>query len=147
MNIDEVLSSAGKYKSRKRLGRGIGSRQGKTAGRGHKGLGARSGAGKRLSYAGGQNPILARIPKRGFNNANFRKAYRPINVSALDKFENGARVDAAALAEAKLIDNPSESFKILGGGELTKKLTVVAGNLSTSALAKIKQAGGAVEPA
>lgn len=148
MKLDEILSAAGKHKRRKRIGRGIGSGNGKTAGRGHKGYGSRAGAKKRLGYEGGQTPMISRIPKRGFNNANFRKEFQIVNLSALEEnFEDGARVDGEALKAVKLIDDPKKLIKILGNGELKKKLTVVASKFSASAREKIDQAGGNVEEA
>ena len=147
MKLDEILAAAGKHKGRKRIGRGTGSGMGKTSGRGHKGLGARSGGRKRLGYEGGQNPALARLPKRGFNNTLFRKDFQIINVSALDCFDDGARVDKQGLARAGLIDADALPVKILGNGELKKKLTVVASKFSASAKEKILAAGGAVEQA
>ncbi|MHC4294357.1 MAG: 50S ribosomal protein L15 [Planctomycetota bacterium] len=145
MKLDAILSSAGKYKARKRVGRGIGSGCGKTCGRGHKGAGARAGYSRRLGFEGGQNPVLARLPKRGFSNAKFRKEFQIVNVAALDGFDKGARVDAEALAAAGLIDDPTKPIKILGNGELKKKLTVAASKFSASAVEKITQAGGSVE--
>ena len=145
MNLDEILTRAGKYKARKRIGRGIGSGHGKTSGRGHKGYSSRAGNKKRLGYEGGQNPLFGRIPKRGFSNVNFRKQFQVVNVSSLERFEDGVRVDAAALAEARLIEDPAKPVKILGDGELSKKLTVVASKFSTTAAEKITKAGGSVE--
>jgi len=146
MKLDEILSLAGKHKTKKRLGRGLGSGQGKTAGRGTKGGGARAGWGKRLGSEGGQNAVYARLPKRGFSNFAFRVDYQVVNVSDLEeKFADGAVVDAKALASAKLIGSASEPVKILGTGELKKKLTVQANKFSASAAAKIAQAGGKVE--
>ena len=127
------------------MGRGTGSGKGKTCGRGHKGAGARAGRTGRLGFEGGTNPALARIPKRGFNNANFRTTYQVVNLSDLDAFEDGARVDAAALVEARLIRDASKPVKILGNGDLTKKLTVAATKFSASAAQKIAAAGGATE--
>jgi len=147
MKLDEILTAAGSHKARKRIGRGIGSGMGKTSGRGHKGRGARSGVGKRFGYEGGQNPAVSRLPKRGFNNALFRKDFQIINVSALDRFDDGARVDKQALVEARLADDAPMPVKILGNGELKKKLTVVASKFSASAREKILAAGGAVEQA
>ncbi|MCD4825409.1 MAG: 50S ribosomal protein L15 [Phycisphaerae bacterium] len=148
MKLDEILSAAGKHKRRKRIGRGIGSGMGKTSGRGHKGYGSRSGAKKRLGYEGGQTPMLSRIPKRGFNNANFRTEYQVINVAALEEqFEDGSRVDAEALKNARMIDDTSTLIKILGNGDIKKKLTVVANKFSATAKEKISQAGGTVEEA
>lgn len=145
MKIEDVLAWAGKNKSRKRVGRGNGSGHGKTSGRGHRGYGARSGATSQLGFEGGQNPALKRIPKRGFSNAQFRKDYQIVNVSTLEKFDDGARVDPAAMAEARLISHRDRPVKVLGNGELTKKLTVVAAKFSAAALEKITKAGGAVE--
>jgi large subunit ribosomal protein L15 len=146
MRLDEILGRAGRYKARKRIGRGTGSGHGKTSGRGHKGMGARAGSGVRLGYEGGQNPVLARIPKRGFNNANFRTEYQIVNVGCLQEaFADGAQVDPAALEHAGLIDDAGRPVKVLGGGDLTKKLTVAAAKFSASAAQKITQAGGAVQ--
>ncbi len=146
MKLDEILSAAGKYKRRKRIGRGIGSGHGKTSCRGHKGYGARAGAKCRAGYEGGQSPIISRIPKRGFNNFNFRTEYQVVNVAALEElFSEGARVDAEALRQAKLIDNSQMPVKILGDGELKKKLTVVADKFSAKAAEAITKVGGTVE--
>jgi len=148
MKLDEILSAAGKHKRRKRIGRGIGSGNGKTSGRGHKGYGSRAGAKRRLGYEGGQTPMISRIPKRGFNNVNFRKEFQIVNLAALqDKFEEGARVDGESLKAFKLVDDPAGPIKILGNGDLSKKLTVVASKFSASAREKIAQAGGSVEEA
>ena len=147
MNLDEILSAAGKYKARKRIGRGNGSGHGGTAGRGHKGYGQRSGSRMLFGFEGGQNPVLARIPQRGFNNANFRKEYQIVNVASLERFDAGTRVDPAALAEARIIDDPTKPVKILGKGDLSKGLTVAASKFSASAAEKIKAAGGTVEEA
>jgi len=145
MNLDEILSKAGKHKARTRLGRGIGSGHGKTCGRGSKGMGARAGSGIRLGYEGGQNPVLARIPKRGFTNARFRKVFQIVNVESLERFDAGSRVDTAAMVAAGLIDAAARPVKVLGRGELTKKLTVVATAFTASAREKIAQAGGSAE--
>jgi large subunit ribosomal protein L15 len=145
MKLDEILHSAGTGKSRKRVGRGIGSGRGKTCGRGHKGMKARSGSGKRLKYEGGQTPVLSRIPKRGFSNVRFRKEFQIVNVGALERFDSGSRVDPVALAEVRLIDDPGKPVKVLGNGELGKKLTVVAAKFSGSAAEKITKAGGSIE--
>ncbi|MBL7133345.1 MAG: 50S ribosomal protein L15 [Phycisphaerae bacterium] len=147
MKLDEVLSTAGKYKRRKRVGRGVGSGRGKTSGRGHKGYGARSGSRSLLGFEGGQNPMLSRIPKRGFSNVRFRKDYQTVNVALLERFEDGARVDGRALEAARLIQDAAKPVKILGNGELKKKLTVVASKFSASAAEKITKAGGSVEQA
>lgn len=145
MKLDEILSQAGKGRRRKRVGRGVGSGRGKTCGRGHKGRGARSGAGRRFGYEGGQNPAIARLPKRGFSNARFREVYQVVNVADLDRFEDGARVDKQALAGARLVDGGAAPVKVLGSGELAKKLTVVAAKFSASAREKIEKVGGSVE--
>ncbi|MCK4602469.1 MAG: 50S ribosomal protein L15 [Phycisphaerae bacterium] len=145
MRLDEVLKAAGKNKTSKRRGRGTGSGRGKTSGRGHKGYGARAGAGKRLGYEGGQTPTLARIPKRGFSNADFRTEYQIVNVADLECFEAGAHVDAAAMVEANLIRHAEKLVKVLGRGELKKKLTVVAAKFSASAAEKIAAAGGTTQ--
>jgi len=145
VNLDEILQDAGKHKRSRRRGRGIGSGLGKTSGRGHKGWGARSGTNSQLGFAGGTNPILSRIPKRGFSNAQFRKDYQVVNVAALDAFKAGTRVDAAALAGARLIQDATKPVKILAGGELKTKLTVVASKFSAAATEKITQAGGTAE--
>lgn len=147
MRLDEILGEAGTHKRRKRIGRGIGSGHGKTSGRGHKGYGARAGARRRPGYEGGQNPTLMRFPQRGFSNARFRKDYQIVNVAALQGFDDGATVDARALADARLIDDPARPVKVLGRGDLTKKLTVVATRFSASAAEKIAQAGGTAEQA
>lgn len=145
MKLDEILHSAGKYKRSKRLGRGTGSGKGKTAGRGTKGAGARAGWKARLGKEGGQNPIFARIPKRGFTNANFKVTYQTVNVIDLEKFEDGAKIDAQTLLTARLISDLTKPVKILGNGDLKKKFTVVANRFSITAAAKIQQAGGTVE--
>lgn len=148
MKLDEILSAAGKYKRRKRIGRGIGSGMGKTSGRGHKGYGSRAGSKRRLGYEGGQSPMISRIPKRGFNNVNFAKEVQIVNISSLEeKFEDGTRVDGEALKSVKLIDDPKKIIKILGNGDLKKKFTVVASRFSASAREKITQAGGSIEEA
>jgi len=145
MKLDEVLQRAGRNKRRKRRGRGIGSGMGKTCGRGHKGYGARSGSGSLFGYEGGQTPTLARIPKRGFTNAPFRREFQTVNVSSLERFDAGQRVDAELLAQAGLIRDAGKPVKVLGNGELTKKLTVVAEKFSKSAAEKIAKVGGTAE--
>ncbi len=143
MKLEEILSAAGKNKKRKRVGRGDGSGKGKTSGRGHKGYKSRAGAKQRLGYEGGQNPMLARIPQRGFNNKNFRTEYQVVNIASLDDaFDAGAEVDIDALVAARLVRDAEKPVKILGDGELTKKLTVKAAKFSKSAIAKITDAGG-----
>ena len=127
------------------MGRGIGSGIGKTSGKGHKGQWARSGGGVRPGFEGGQMPLTRRIPKRGFNNV-FKKQYTIVNVGALEAFEDGAVVDAAALEEAGIISKVEHyGIKVLGGGELTKKLTVKAAKFSESAKEAITKAGGSAE--
>lgn len=147
MKLDEILKAAGKYRAPKRVGRGTGSGRGKTCGRGTKGMGARSGSKRRLGYEGGQNPLLARIPKRGFSNARFRLEYQVVNVGSLERFEPDSRVDADALAEANLIGDADKPVKILGTGRLTRKMTVVATEFSVAAARKIANAGGTSEQA
>ena len=141
----EITSLVGRKKSRRRLGRGRGSGLGKTSGKGHKGQKARAGGMPPITSEGGQMPLFRRIPKRGFNNANFTVRYAIVNVSQLQTFEDGARVDAQALSDAGLISSPSDRVKILGTGEIARKLTVVADKFSRSASDKITTAGGAVE--
>jgi len=146
MKLDEILSSGGRKKPRRRVGRGGGSGLGKTCGRGHKGAGQRAGRRSSFGYEGGQTPALARMPKRGFNNANFRTAYQVVNVSQLAAFDEGDRVDPEALLGKRLIRAGGGPVKILGEGELSKKLTVVAHAFSSSAAEKIRAAGGSAEP-
>ena len=129
-----------------RKGRGPGSGNGKTGGRGHKGQQARSGGGVRIGFEGGQMPAYRRLPKRGFNNERFATHYAIVNLSVLDKFfEDGAVVDLVALVEANIISKPLDGLKVLGNGNLTKKLTVKAHKISDTAKAKIEAAGGTVE--
>jgi large subunit ribosomal protein L15 len=143
MKLDEIMSASGRKRRRKRVGRGDGSGKGKTSGRGHKGYGSRSGARQRMGYEGGQTPALARLPKIGFNNVRFRKEYQCVNVDILEKaFDDGAGVDAAALKKARLIRHEDRPVRILGRGELKKKLTVSANSFSATAREKITQAGG-----
>ena len=144
MKLFELKPSEGTTKDAKRKGRGHGSGNGKTAGRGHKGQNARSGGGVRIGFEGGQMPIYRRLPKRGFNNV-FAKQYAEIKVSDLNKFENGAVVDAAALIEKGLVKKELDGIKVLAHGELTKKLTVKAHAFSAEAKAKIEAAGGTAE--
>lgn len=145
MMIHEITKLVGRNKQRRRVGRGPGSGRGKTAGRGHKGAGSRSGYGGSMpeGYEGGQMPYFRRIPKRGFNNAAFRKEYAIVNVQALGaRFDDGAEVNADMLAKVGLVRDPSQPVKVLGEGELNKKLTVTAARFSGSARQKIEQAGG-----
>ena len=144
MELSNLQPAEGsKHSDNFRRGRGHGSGNGKTAGKGHKGQKARSGA-PRIGFEGGQMPLYRRIPKRGFLNRN-TKDIVAINVSALEKFEDGATVDIAALLEAGVIKNAKDGVKILGNGELTKKLTVQANAFSASAVEKIEALGGKAE--
>jgi len=144
MKLHELSPAAGSTKKAFRKGRGAGSGNGKTAGKGHKGQNARSGGGVRPGFEGGQMPLQRRVPKRGFNNI-FATRYATINVSDLNKFEDGAVVDAKAIIEAGLLKKALDGVKILGKGELTKKLTVNVKAYSESAKQKIEQAGGKAE--
>ncbi|MBC8201310.1 MAG: 50S ribosomal protein L15 [Planctomycetes bacterium] len=145
MMIHEITEKAGKYKTRKRIGRGHGSGSGKTSGRGHKGAKSRSGYSRRPAFEGGQMQYFRRIPKRGFTNADFKTVYHIVNLAALEaRFEKGATVDATSLVEAGLIRNFKNPVKILGQGDLTIALNVTANKFSDSALKKIEAAGGSV---
>ena len=144
MKLHELSPVAGSTFVGKRKGRGAGSGNGKTGGRGHKGQKARSGGKIRAGFEGGQMPLVRRIPKRGFNNI-FAKPLTSVNVGMLNRFEDGAVVDAAALAEAGIIPACPNGLKVLGTGELTKKITVKAAAFSESAKEKIEQAGGKAE--
>ena len=144
MKLHELSPAEGSKKEVKRIGRGHGSGWGKTAGKGHKGQKARAGKGMRVGFEGGQMPLQRRIPKRGFNNI-FRKYVVAINVGTLNKFEDGAVVDIAALADKGIVKNSFDSVKILSNGTLTKKLTVKANAFSKGAVAKIEAAGGKTE--
>ena len=144
MKLFELTPAQGSTKDTKRKGRGHGSGNGKTAGRGHKGQNARSGGGVRIGFEGGQMPIYRRLPKRGFNNI-FALKYSEINVSDLNKFEDGAVVDAESLKSAGIIKKTLDGINVLGNGELTKKLTVKAAIFSASAKEKIEAAGGKCE--
>ena len=147
MKQNELRPRDGSRTKSWRKGRGHGSGNGKTAGRGHKGQKARSGGGVRPQFEGGQMPLYRRIPKRGFNNKRFAKQYLVLNVSALEAFDNNDVVDAAALAEKGIITLPkvNDGIKILGDGELNKSLTVKAKAFTSSARDKIEQAGGTCE--
>ena len=148
MNLADVRAAYIPRKKKKRVGRGIGSGQGKTCGRGTKGQQSRSGGGTRLGFEGGQMPLFRRLPKRGFNNAMFRTVYAIVNVGQLDgAFDEGTTVDAAAIRSAHLVNAKTGPIKILGSGELTKKLNVTADRFSSSAKAKIEAAGGKAETA
>ncbi len=146
MIIDDVNRGIHKHKKRKRVGRGPGSGHGKTCGRGHKGYGSRSGASRRRGFVGGQMPLFRLIAKRGFNNNAFADKVLAINVSVLnDKFDDGATVNPETLRACRLAQGRFDFIKILGDGELTKKLTVQAHRFSRSAEEKIQAAGGTVE--
>ena len=144
MKLHELSPVMGSTQVGKRKGRGAGSGNGKTGGRGHKGQHARSGGKTRVGFEGGQMPLARRIPKRGFNNI-FAKPLEAVNVSVLEKFENGAVVDAQALLDARILSKCQYGVKILGNGEITKALTVKASAFSESAKAKIEAAGGKAE--
>ena len=144
MKLHELSPAAGSTKESFRKGRGAGSGNGKTAGKGHKGQKARSGGGVRPGFEGGQMPLQRRVPKRGFNNI-FAKEYVSINVDVLNRFEDGMVVDSEAISKAGIVKNPRDGIKILGRGELTRKLTVVASNFSATAKEKIEAAGGKAE--
>lgn len=132
-------------KDRKRIGRGPGSGNGKTAGKGHKGQNARSGGGVRPGFEGGQLPLYRRLSKRGFNNYNFRTVYATVNVSDLDIFDEGTVVTIELLKEVGLVTKELDGVKVLGNGELTKKLTVKANKFSETAKEKIENVGGTIE--
>ncbi|MBQ2677047.1 MAG: 50S ribosomal protein L15 [Clostridia bacterium] len=144
MKLHELSPAPGSTKEVKRIGRGPGSGQGKTAGKGHKGQKARSGGGVRPGFEGGQMPLSRRVPKRGFNNI-FADKIAIINVRDLNKFEDGAVVDAQALIDNNIIKNAYDGVKVLGNGEITKKLTVKLAAFSASAKQKIEAAGGKAE--
>ena len=144
MKLHELQPAAGSTTAAKRLGRGVGSGLGKTSGKGHKGAKARSGGGKRPGFEGGQMPLTMRLPKRGFTNI-FRKEYVAINVDRLEIFEDGMVVTPVELIQYGVIKNVEDGVKILGNGELTKKLTVQANKFSASAKEKIEAAGGKAE--
>ena len=144
MKLHELSPAPGSVREVKRIGRGHGSGQGKTAGKGHKGQKARAGRGMRPGFEGGQMPLQRRIPKRGFVNI-FATNYAIINIAALNKFEDGAVVDTQALKDMGLVKDCKDGVKVLGNGELTKKLTVKVAAYSESAKAKIEAAGGKAE--
>ncbi|HBL84928.1 MAG: 50S ribosomal protein L15 [Clostridiales bacterium GWF2_38_85] len=144
MKLHELSPAAGSTKENYRKGRGIGSGNGKTAGRGHKGQNARSGGGVRPGFEGGQLPIYRRLPKRGFTN-HFSKIYSIVNLEKLNCFNDGAVVDAQVLLENRIIGKLNDGLKVLGKGDITKKLTVKAMIFSATAKEKIEAAGGRVE--
>jgi large subunit ribosomal protein L15 len=145
MRLHDLKPRPGSKHRRKRLGQGESSGHGKTSGRGGKGQTARSGSSIRIGFEGGQMPLIRRMPKRGFNNARFTTRYIPVNLSALNQFEDGARVDETALRSLGLANGPGAGVKILGTGEISKKLTVTASAFSASAKTKIEAKGGACE--
>lgn len=144
MRLHELKAAENSTKNRKRRGRGTGTGQGKTSGRGMNGQNSRSGGGVRLGFEGGQMPLYRRIPKRGFTN-RFAKEYAEINVSVLNKFEDGSVVDFNSLKEAGIIKKAKDGVKVLGNGEIEKKLTVKAAKFTKNAAIKIEKAGGKVE--
>ena len=145
MKLHELSPAEGSVKDGFRKGRGAGSGNGKTAGKGHKGQNARSGGGVRPGFEGGQLPLYRKLPKRGFSNYRFTKNYVEVNVKSLNKFNDGDVVDCAALLAAGIINNVFDGVKVLGEGELTKKLTVKAAVFSASAKEKIEAVGGKTE--
>ena len=144
MKLHELSPAPGSVSKRKRVGRGHGSGNGKTAGKGHKGQNARSGGGVRIGFEGGQMPLTRRIPKRCFNNI-FAKNYSIVNVSDLSKFVDGTVVDTEMLIASGLVKKEYDGVKILGNGDLTSKITVKAAKFSKSAIEKIEKAGGKAE--
>jgi large subunit ribosomal protein L15 len=145
MRLHDLKPRPGAKHRRKRLGQGESSGHGKTSGRGGKGQTARSGSSIRIGFEGGQMPLIRRIPKRGFNNTRHGIRYIPVNIEALNVFENGARVDEAALRSVGLANGRGDGIKILGDGEVTRKLSVSAHAFSASARAKIEAKGGTCE--
>lgn len=145
MKLHNIHPADGATTVSKRVGRGIGSGNGKTSGKGHKGQNARSGGGVRPGFEGGQLPLFRRLPKRGFTNAKFKTLYATINLSDLEKFENGAVVTPELLHEMGLIKNQLDGIKVLGNGNLTKKIVVKANKFSNTAVTKIEELGGKAE--
>ena len=144
MKLHELSPAEGSAKKAWRVGRGAGSGNGKTAGKGHKGQNARSGGGVRPGFEGGQIPLYRKLPKRGFHN-KFAKTYSIVNVDVFNKFEDGAVVDLATLLEKKIVRKANDGLKVLGNGEITKKITVKAAVFSATAKEKIEAAGGKTE--
>lgn len=145
MRLHELRPAPGTNKEPKRKGRGTATGQGKSAGRGQKGQGSRSGGGVRRGFEGGQMPLIRRLHIRGFNNYNFAKVYAEVNVELLNMFENGTEITPELLKDAKIVRNLLDGVKILGNGELNKKLIVKANKFTKSAIEKIEAAGGKVE--
>jgi large subunit ribosomal protein L15 len=145
MRLHDLKPRPGAKHRRKRLGQGEATGRGKTAGRGGKGQTARSGSSVRIGFEGGQMPLIRRIPKRGFNNSEFGTYYSPVNVEDLNQFEEGARVDETALRSVGLVNGKSDGIKVLGTGDLAKKLTLVVNAISASAKTKVEAKGGSVE--
>jgi ribosomal protein L15, bacterial/organelle len=145
MKLHTIYQPEGAVKTRKRVGRGIGTGNGKTSGKGHKGQNARTGGGVRPGFEGGQLPLFRRLPKRGFTNAPFKTEYAVINVSDLEDFEDGAVVTPELLKEMGIVKKQLAGIKILGNGELTKKVTVKASKFSKIAIEKIEKTGGKAE--
>ena len=145
MKLHTVKPNPYATKDRKRVGRGPGSGTGKTAGRGENGQNSRSGGGVRVGFEGGQTPLFRRLPKRGFSNAKFKKVYAVINLSDLNRFEDGATITPEILKDMGLVKNALDGIKVLGNGKLEKKLTVKANKFSTSASSQIEKLGGKAE--
>lgn len=145
MRLHDLKPRPGAKHRRKRLGQGESSGLGKTSGRGGKGQSARSGSSIRIGFEGGQMPLIRRLPKRGFNNARHTTTYIPVNLDSLNRFDEGTRVDEAVLRKLGLASGPGDGIKILGRGELTRKLTVSAHAFSASARSKIEKLGGVCE--
>lgn len=145
MKLHTMMPNEGATQNRKRVGRGVGSGTGKTSGKGHKGQNARSGGGVRPGFEGGQLPLFRRLPKRGFSNARFKIRYATINLSDLNKFEDGAVITPEILKEMGLIKNQLNGIKVLGNGKLEKKLTVKAHKFSSAAQKSIESLGGKIE--
>ena len=145
MNLNDLNATSPRRKSRIRAGRGRGGKRGKTCGTGHGGQRSRSGGHGAGLYEGGQMPLFRKLPRRGFNNANFGTRYAVVNVGALNLFDDGAEVDAAALLSRGIISKLLDGVKILGDGEITRKLTVRAHRFSKTAIEKIQAAGGTAE--
>ena len=145
MKLYAINQPAGAVKERKRVGRGVATGNGKTSGKGHKGQNARSGGGVRPGFEGGQLPLFRRLPKRGFSNAPFKVEYATINLSDLEKFEDGAVVTPELLKEMGIVKKQLAGIKVLGNGELTKKVTVKASKFSKTAVEKIEKIGGKAE--